>query len=75
MISEYLVDIEPEQLEFYLMTPQERFDNFLMLFDHYMLCGGTLDEEPDTQSPFFDAKATIKGSSDGRPSVHILRRC
>lgn len=72
--------IRPEDLvgdewaEWYRMTPQERFEESMKLWETYLALGGTLDPEPDTQSPFFDAEEWRQSLSDGRPGVRVLRR-
>ena len=40
----------------------------------YLALGGSLDPEPDTQSPFFDARAPRPRSAHGRTGVRVLRR-
>ncbi len=47
--------VGPEWVEWYLMTPQERWRESDKLWGVYLALGGSLDPEPDTQSPFFDA--------------------
>ena len=44
-----------EWLEWYRMTPQERWRETERLWETYLLLGGSLEDEPDTQSPFHDA--------------------
>jgi len=41
-----------EWAQWYRMSPREKWRESLRLFEHYLLLGGTLDPEPDTQSPF-----------------------
>jgi hypothetical protein len=36
------------------MTPEERFSESMKLWDTYLALGGSLEPEPDTQSPFFN---------------------
>jgi len=42
--------------EWYRMTPQERFRESEKLWETFFAPGGSLEPEPDTQSPFFDAE-------------------
>src|SRR5438093_12337247 len=55
--------IQPEELvggewaEWYRLTPVERWQESTKLWQTYLALGGSLDPEPDTQSPFFDARA------------------
>jgi hypothetical protein len=54
--------IQPEQLvdgewaEWYRLTPLQRWLESEKLWQTYLALGGSLDPEPDTQSPFFDAR-------------------
>jgi hypothetical protein len=44
--------IEEEVLDWYSLTPAERFLESQRLWEVFILFGGNLDPEPDTQSPF-----------------------
>lgn len=72
--------LEPEDLcdaewaEWYRLTPAERWIESGRLWANYMSLGGTLDPEPDTQSPFHDAGARGKVPADGGTGVHRIRR-
>jgi hypothetical protein len=63
-----------EWAEWYRLTPQERFAESMKLWETYLALGGSLEPEPDTQSPFFDAEVWRENAGDGRPSVRVLRR-
>ncbi len=73
-----MIDIEEhcggEWAEWYLMTPQQRWLATLELWRTYLIVGGSLDPEPNTQSPFFDANQPSSISADGRASVRLIRR-
>jgi hypothetical protein len=56
------------------LTPEQRFLESMKLWDTYLALGGTLEPEPDTQSPFFDADEWCANAAHGRPSVRVLRR-
>src|SRR5215469_15003223 len=43
-----------ERAERYVMTPEERFLESMKLWDTYLALRGSLEPEPDTQSPFSD---------------------
>ena len=43
---------EEETIAWYRLTPEERFQEFLKLWEVYILLGGDLGAEPDSQSPF-----------------------
>src|SRR5437870_6971276 len=72
--------IQPEELvggewaEWYRLTPLERWLESEKLWQAYLALGGSLDPEPDTQSPFFDARAPRSRPHHGRTGVRILRR-
>ncbi len=42
-----------EVLDWYRMSPQERFDESQKLWEVFLAFGGSYDPEPDSQSPFF----------------------
>ncbi len=71
--------IRPEDLvgeewaEWYRLTPERRFLKSLKLWDTYLAVGGSLDPDPDTQSPFFDPEEWRAKTVDGRPGVRVLR--
>src|SRR5450759_2122941 len=46
-----------EWAEWYRLTPVQRWLESEKLWQTYLALGGSLDPEPDTQSPFFDARA------------------
>jgi len=66
--------VEEEVLEWYRMTPQERWAESMRLWDTFYLLGGQLEPESDSQSPFYDAGARRGGPVDGRPGLRALRR-
>jgi len=43
---------EDEVLEWYTLSPAERFLESQKLWEVFLLFGGKYDPEPDTQSPF-----------------------
>ena len=72
--------IQPEKLvgdewaEWYRLTPAQRWLESEKLWQTYLALGGSLDPEPDTQSPFFDARASRPRPAHGRTGVRVLRR-
>jgi hypothetical protein len=72
--------IKPEDLvgeewaEWYRLTPAERFIESMKLWETWLALGGSLEPEPDTQSPFFDAEEWRANAADGRAGVRVLRR-
>jgi hypothetical protein len=63
-----------EWAEWYALSPEARFLESIKLWDTYLALGGSLEPEPDTQSPFFDPEEWRANASDGRPGVRVLRR-
>ena len=72
--------VQPEQLvggewaEWYRLSPAERWLESERLWEGFLALGGSLDPEPDTQSPFFDPRAPRAGPADGRAGVRVVRR-
>ena len=66
--------LEPEWVEWYSLTPNQRWERTTELWKIYIYLGGSLDPEPDTQSPFFDAETFRKSTLNGRSGLHIIRR-
>jgi hypothetical protein len=55
---------EPEWLDWYMMTPEERMEASAKLWVEYLALGGSLNPEVDLQSPFWteeDYKAFAEG--------------
>ena len=71
--------IQPEQLvggewaEWYRLTPVQRWLESEKLWQTYLALGGSLDPEPDTQSPFFDPKSTRQTSHKQRKIEQAVR--
>ncbi len=66
--------VEEEILEWYRMSPRDRWTESLLLWDTFILLGGQLDPEPDSQSPFYDEQSRRRSTTDGRSSVRAVRR-
>jgi hypothetical protein len=71
--------IQPEQLvegewaEWYRLTPLQRWLESEKLWQTYLALGGSLDSEPDTQSPFFDPKEARPTSVKQRKIEQLVR--
>ena len=63
-----------EWAAWYALSPGKRFLESARLWETYLALGGSLEPEPDTQSPFFDPKEWRENAPHGGPGVHILRR-
>jgi hypothetical protein len=66
--------VDPEVLDWYRMSPQERWTESMRLWSTFHLLGGRLEPESDSQSPFYDAGARRAGTAHGRPGLHSVRR-
>ena len=66
-------EIEDQWLEWYKLGPQERWLRSQELWDTYLYLGGSLEPEPDTQSPFFDSSDTVTLPLNGRTGLRIIR--
>jgi hypothetical protein len=62
-----------EWAEWYSMTPMERWRESAKLWEVYLSMGGSLDPEPDSQSPFFDPEEPSSCSVDGRRELRLVR--
>ena len=63
-----------EWAEWYAMTPAQRFEESSKLWQTYLELGGSLDPEPDPQSPFYDPEEWRALAADGRAGVRLVRR-
>jgi hypothetical protein len=63
-----------EWAEWYAMTPQERFEASSKLWQTYLELGGSLDPEPDSQSPFYSDEERRAFAAHGRPGLRVVRR-
>ena len=63
-----------EVADWYSLTPLERWRESAKLWEVYLSLGGSLDPEPDTQSPFFDPNASSPRTPDGRAGLRVIRR-
>ncbi len=66
--------VEAEWAEWYRLTPAERWLESEKLWEAFLILGGSLDPEPDTQSPFFDSRASRPRPAHGRSGVRVIRR-
>ena len=62
-----------EWAAWYRLTPIQRWRASGILWQTYLTLGGSLDPEPDTQSPFFDGSAQSPLPADGRSGLRVLR--
>ena len=65
---------DPERLDWYHLTPQERWRESMKLWDTYLMLGGSLDPEPDSQSPFYVREERGPAPPDGRAGLRVVRR-
>lgn len=71
--------ITPEEIvgeewtAWYRLTQQERWCESEKLWEVCLYLGGSLEPEPDTQSPFFDPEAS-NATAAYPPGLRVLRR-
>jgi len=65
---------DPEILEWWSLTPAQRFEESQKLWATFLALGGSLDPEPDWQSPFYFPETSGARSAHGRSGVYSVRR-
>jgi hypothetical protein len=65
---------DPEWQEWYRLTPLERWRESCRLWEYYLSVGGSLDPEPDSQSPFDALYTPSAVPADGRAGLRVVRR-
>jgi hypothetical protein len=66
--------LDPDGQEWYALAPLERLRGTSKLWESYLSVGGSLDPEPDPQSPFDALYTAGPVLADGRPGLGVLRR-
>ena len=66
--------IEDEWAHWYRLTPLERWRESQKLWAFYLAIGGSLDPEPDSESPFDNHQTRSTRPVDGRSGLRVLRR-
>ena len=66
--------LEDEWLEWYRLTPRERWRESEKLWDFFLQMGGLLDPEPDSQSPFGIEPERRSVPADGGAGMRSIRR-
>jgi len=75
VLMRFIVELVGEEwAEWYRLSPAQRWRETEKLWQAYLMLGGSLDPEPDSQSPFHDPEAPRSGAAHGRPGVRIVRR-
>ncbi|MBN8247262.1 MAG: hypothetical protein J0L84_07440 [Verrucomicrobia bacterium] len=67
-------DPESEAQDWLRLTPLERWRESMVLWTQYLAQGGSLDPEPDSQSPFDFPELRGARPVDGRAGLRVLRR-
>ena len=67
-------ELPDEWKDWLALTPIQRFAESEKIFAQYLSMGGSLDPDPDPQSPFYDPAEWRPESSHGRAGVRLLRR-
>ena len=63
-----------EWAEWYSLTPVQRLEESSRLWQTYLELGGSLDPEPDSQSPFYSDDEWRAFAPHGRPGMRVVRR-
>ena len=66
-------EISNEWLDWYSLSPEERWKESARLWETFLSLGGSLEPEPDTESPFFDEASWRPLHAHGRPGLRVLR--
>ena len=66
--------VEDEWAEWYRLTPVQRWLESEKLWQAYLALGGSLDPEPDTQSPFFELYVPYSSHTPHPLRVHSIKR-
>ena len=69
-----MTDEDEEWREWSRLTPQERWEENGRLWQTYLSLGGSLDPQPDSQSPFDFPELERAVPADRRSSLYPLRR-
>lgn len=72
-LAEACVQDDP-WIEWYRLTPQQRWNESTKSWQFYLQVGGALDPEPDSQSPFDAVMPRGQAPAYGRAGVRVLRR-
>ena len=67
-------DLPDEWKNWLDLTPMQRFQESEKLFAQYLAMGGSLDPDPDPQSPFYHEDDWRPGAAYGRAGLRVLRR-
>lgn len=63
-----------EAAEWMALTPVQRWEATNALWAFFLSSGGSLDPEPDLQSPFYAPATPCPLPADGRPGLRVVRR-
>ena len=67
-------DPADEWQEWFRLAPLDRWNESMKLWPQYLAQGGSLDPEPDSQSPFDFPELRGARPVDGRSGLRVLRR-
>lgn len=66
---------DDEWLDWYKLSPAERWRESQKLWAFYLSIGGSLDPEPDSESPFDSLYTQRALPPHGGAGMRIVRRC
>lgn len=67
-------NVDDEWLDWYRLSPAERWNETEKLWAFYLTVGGSLDPEPDSQSPFDTLFAQRARAAYGGTGMRVVRR-
>jgi hypothetical protein len=67
-------ELPDEWREWIALTPLERWRQSQLLFAQYLAQGGSLDPDPDPDSPFYFPEEWRPDVAHGRAGLRLLRR-
>lgn len=73
LLEYWEIQYGPEWFVAASQTPAERFEESAKLFANYLALGGSLDPEPDLQSPFYDPETSGSRPVDGGTGLRAVR--
>ena len=70
----FSIPFNEEEADWAKLSPQQRYRESSKLWATYLTLGGSLDPEPDSQSPFDFPELQRAVPAYGRTGVHFIRR-
>lgn len=73
-IQEYFEEeYSAEELEWFSLSPAERWQASMEMWETFLFLGGQLDPITDPDSPFSDDETVLSGRKEERPGLRVIR--